>query len=101
MRQIQLSAQSPSPVNREGSELAKATLCHAVAMEERQLMADIATLMGDTVYYGSREETIAEMDAGSRVTVEGLTKQLFEVVWQKSRLILEFGVQWFVEVRGY
>ena len=70
-------------------------------MEERQLMADIATLMGDTVYYGSREETIAEMDAGSRVTVEGLTKQLFEVVWQKSRLILEFGVQWFVEVRGY
>ena len=81
--------------------MAKATLCHAVAMEERQLMADIATLMGDTVYYGSREETIAEMDAGSRVTVEGLTKQLFEVVWQKSRLILEFGVQWFVEVRGY
>lgn len=101
VKQIQLCAASPSEMNREGAELAKATLCHAVALEERQMLADVNALMGDTVYYGSREETAAEMDAGSVVIVEGLTKKLAEVVWRKGKLIREFGVQWFVEVGGY
>lgn len=28
-------------------------------------------------------------------------RKLAEVVWQKSRLLQEFGAQWFVEVEGY
>ena len=58
VKQIQLNAGSPSEVNREGALLTKATLCHSVVVEERQLLADIRTLMGDTPYFGCREETV-------------------------------------------
>lgn len=101
VKQIQLNADSPSEVNREGALLAKATLCHSVVVEERQLLADIRTLMGDTPYFGCREETVAEMDTGSKFIVDHLTKKLAEAVWQKSRLLREFGAQWFVKVEGY
>ena len=84
VKQIQLNAGSPSEVNREGALLTKATLCHSVVVEERQLLADIRTLMGDTPYFGCREDTVAEMDSGSKFIVDHLTKKLAEVVWQKG-----------------
>ena len=38
------------------------------------------------------------MDSGSKFIVDHLTKKLAEMVWQKGRLLREFGAAWFVEV---
>ena len=94
---IKMCQESPSGKNREGAELAKVTLCHAVMCRERQMMEDLQSLLGNVIYNGDREIVAQKVDPGCRVSATWLEKRLPEVLNHKARLVREFGVGLFLE----
>lgn len=101
LNKVDLASDSTSQVNLDGSQLAMATLCHACMVEERMLMADLASVCGDTTYEGEREVTLEAIDPGCRMIEQQLEIKLVQVIRRKAALMEAFGGMWFVEGGGY